>query len=374
MNFKKVIVSLFAAVVVLATPAVAANAKGLPNKNSNYWNQSRSIKTTRTITAYEHSVSNNTLSNTVLKKKTIKKGTALTVSRINNNHKEWLLSGIKSSNGAVWITKQSTTTWMKTYVDPSFSTKYVKTTKNIKVSAHKVANGVIQSKVTKTATIKKGTALFTRKLSNNAGWIVYGNVPNYNGVWVYGSTKANWMKAAKVYKTGFSTVDSDKLPDSGYVTGYYSYYLGSITLGGTTIYPGDQIRVQKTSDSTESIMINGLSNGVNVGNNQGLATLTNTVVIKLKDSSGKETGQSRIVARYTPDDARNIVLKGYTPQNGDQWTSFRSDHQTYDVYVYYTSINGWVYQGPWDPNKTQSNSNQGNSNANSNQSTNTNNK
>ncbi|CAI2691623.1 hypothetical protein [Apilactobacillus apinorum] len=352
MKFRKTIVSLLAAVVVLATPAVAANAKALPNRNSNYWTQSRSIKTTRNITAYEHSVSNNTLSNTVLKKKTIKKGTALTVSRINNNHKEWLLSGIKSSNGAVWITKQNTTSWMKIYVDPAFSTRFVKTTKDIKIIAHKVVNNVIQSKVAKKATIKKGVTLYTRKLANNGGWIVFGsNVPNYNGAWVYTSTKSNWMNVQKVFATKFSTVDSANPTSSEYVDGYSSLALGSYTAGGTTIYPGDSLKVAKTSDSSQSLIVNGTTYNFNSNSSNPVATLTNTYLQNVT-KDGKTTGRM-IVAKYAPDDSRNVMVKGFQPVQGDEWLTIRSDHQSYDVYVYVPMINGWLFSNIYTPSNNQ---------------------
>lgn len=360
MKFKKMVISLLALVTLLSIPTIVTNAKALPNKNSNYWSQSRSIKTTKKITIYEHKVANNTIQNKVIKKKVLNKGTALTVARVNNNHKEWILYGIKTAKNSIWVTLQNKTNWMKSYVQPQAQLKEVTTTKEIKINAYKVKNNVVQNKIIQSTTIPAGTSLLVKQFGQKQ-WSIFGNnIPKSKGYWLYNNSKDDWMNVTNtfksVYKTVASKIDSNDISSSEYVDAYLSVQDPSlnVTLNGTTIYGNQKVRVQKTGDSSESILVNGIAYNVNMGNKDNLSTIANAVIVPHSDNSN--VTNTRIAAIYAPDDSRNIMLKGYTPHNGDNWFQIKPDRLSYYIYVYSSSAKGWVFSNIYTPSNSSNSS------------------
>lgn len=197
MNIKKSMVTMLAGLTLASLPLTTASANGLPNKNANYWNQTRYVKVTKNISATERKVKNNSIQPKVVRKMNIKKGTVLAVSRIKNNHGEWILQGPKSNKNAIWTTNQKNTSWMGKYTQPKAAQpKLVSLTKNIKLTEKVTKNNSIQKKTLKKTTLKKNSIAYVRNLGGNE-WLVYGgNTPKVskNGAWITYNKGQKWMK------------------------------------------------------------------------------------------------------------------------------------------------------------------------------------
>ncbi|UQS84892.1 hypothetical protein MOO46_06520 [Apilactobacillus apisilvae] len=197
MNFKKNVAAVLTGITLASIPAMSASANGMPKNNSNYWNQNRYIKVNKNVSANEKQVKNNTIQNKTIKKMNIKKGTVLVVSRIKNNHNQWILQGIKGSKNSIWVTNQKNTNWMSKYTPKKVNNnpKLVKISKNTAMIEKEVKNNTIQSKTIKSSTLKKGSIVYTRQLGENE-WLVYGNnLPgnSKNGAWIVNNKNTNWM-------------------------------------------------------------------------------------------------------------------------------------------------------------------------------------
>ncbi|WP_105956703.1 hypothetical protein [Apilactobacillus quenuiae] len=202
MNIKKGMVTMLAGLTLASLPLTTASASGLPNKNANYWNQTRYVKVTKKIAATERQVKNNSIQPKAVKKMNVKKGTVLAVSRIKNNHGEWILQGLKSSKNAIWTTNQKNTSWMGKYTQPKAmnpkndQSKLVTLTKKINITEKATKNHQIQNKTLKKATLKKGSIVYVKSFGGNE-WLVYGRYmpkTSKNGAWITNNKGTKWMK------------------------------------------------------------------------------------------------------------------------------------------------------------------------------------
>ncbi|MCT6840038.1 MAG: hypothetical protein M3Z81_02010, partial [Apilactobacillus kunkeei] len=66
-------------------------------------------------------------------------------------------------------------------------------------------------------------------------------------------------------------------------------------------------------------------------------------------------GNTGLQSLYNPGDSRVILPKTYTPSNGDQWFQYNPKQSNYKVYVYASSLEGWLYREVYTPKQTTTN-------------------
>ena len=361
MKFQKSIMTALAGAVLITTPAVAANASSLPSKSSSYWNKARVVTTTKKIEATEHKVVKKKISKKVLKKVNIKKGAKISVTHVKGN--VWKITGIKTAKNTVLTTSQAKTTWMKQVTKKNTAKKATKVTvntnKNVPLYAvtkkttvygYAVKNNTIQSKkIIKKSTIAKNQVILVRKLNNGQWMLIGGSVPEIkNGIWITKTTKSNWIKRVPVYTTSKKTVPTNDLSTKAANDAYYALN-APISTGKTVLKFGDPVKAMKIDDSNELLVIGGKSYKVTINNNQPYAITSNTLVLKLAN------GNTGLQSLYNPGDSRVILPKTYTPSNGDQWFQYNPKQGNYKVYVYASSLEGWLYREVYTPKQTTTN-------------------
>ncbi|CAI2653958.1 hypothetical protein DY042_02340 [Apilactobacillus kunkeei] len=377
MKFQKSIMTALAGAVLIATPAVAANASSLPSKSSSYWNQARVVTTTKKIAATEHKVVKKNISKKVLKKVNIKKGAKISVTHVKGN--TWKITGIKTPKSTVLTTSQAKTTWMKQVVKKAAAKKTTKVTTNTNknvplyavtkkttVYGYAVKNNTIQSKkIIKKSTIAKNQVILVRKLNNGQWMLIGGSVPEIkNGIWITKTTKSNWIKRVPVYTTSKKTVPTNDLSTKEAKDAYYALN-APIGTGKTVLKFGDPVKAMKVDDSNDMLVIDGKSYKVAINNNQPYAITSNTLVLKLAN------GNTGLQSLYNPGDSRVILPKTYTPSNGDQWFEYNQKQGNYKVYVYASSLEGWLFREVYTPKQTTSANTTTSNTTNTNQSTGT---
>ncbi|WKN29150.1 hypothetical protein MUB42_01635 [Apilactobacillus kunkeei] len=358
MKFQKSIMTALAGAVLIATPAVAANASSLPSKSSSYWKQARVVTTTKKIVATEHKVVKKNISKKVLKKVNINKGAKISVTHVKGN--VWKISGVKTPKNTVLTTNQAKTTWMKQVAKKTTTKKATKVTvntnKNVPLYAvtkkttvygYKVKNNTIESKkVIKKSTIAKNKIVLVRKLNNGQWMLIGGSVPALkNGVWITKTTKSNWIKRVPVYTTSKKTVPTNDLSTKSANDAYYALN-SPISTGKTVINFGDKVKAMKVDDSNDMLVIDGKNYKFSISNNQPYAISSNTLVLKLA------SGNIGLQSLYNPGDSRVILPKTYTPANGDQWFQYNPKQNNYKVYVYTASLEGWLFRETFTPKQT----------------------
>ncbi len=352
-----------AGAVLIATPAVAANASSLPSKSSSYWKQARVVTTTKKIVATEHKVVKKNISKKVLKKVNINKGSKISVTHVKGN--VWKITGVKTPKNTVLTTNQAKTTWMKQVAKKTTTKKAAKVTvntnKNVPLYAvtkkttvygYKVKNNAVESKkVIKKSTIAKNKIVLVRKLNNGQWMLIGGSVPALkNGVWITKTTKSNWIKRVPVYTTSKKTVPTNDLSTKSANNAYYALN-APISTGKTVLNFGDPVKAMKVDDSNDILVVDGKSYKVTVSNNQHYAIASNTLVLKLA------SGITGLQSIYNPGDSRVILPKTYTPSNGDQWYQYNQKDGSYNVYVYASSLNGWLFRQKLTQKQTTSSTN-----------------
>ncbi|TMT01319.1 hypothetical protein FD688_01875 [Apilactobacillus kunkeei] len=360
MKFKKSIITALAGAVLISAPTVAANANSLPSKSSSYWKNTRVVTTTKKIVATEHKIVKKNIAKKVLKKVNIKKGTKISVKHIKGN--VWKISGIKTPKNTILTTNQAKTTWMKKVAKRNTTKKTnkvtVNTNKNVSLYAvtkkttiygYKVKNNTIQTKkITKKGTIAKNKIILVRKLNDGQWMLIGGSVPEIkNGIWITKTTKSNWIKRVPVYTTSKKTVPTNDLSTKAATDAYYALN-APISAGKTVLKFGDPVKAMKIDDSNELLVIDGKSYKVTINNNQPYAISSNTLVLKLAN------GSTGLQSLYNPGDSRVILPKTYTPSNGDQWFKYNPNQGNYKVYVYNSSLGGWLFREVFSPKQTNS--------------------
>ncbi|MGL4698751.1 MAG: hypothetical protein ACRCVF_03370 [Apilactobacillus waqarii] len=361
MKFQKCIMTALAGAVLIATPAVAANASSLPSKSSSYWNQARVVTTTKKIVATEHKVVKKNISKKVLKKVHIKKGAKISVTHVKGN--VWKIMGVKTPKNTVLTTSQAKTTWMKHVAKKTTAKKVTKATintnKNVPLYAvtkkttiygYAVKNRTIQpNKIIKKSTIAKNQVILVKRLNGGRWMLIGGSVPEIkNGVWITKTTKSNWIKSIPVYTTSKKTVPSNDLNTKEAQNAYYALN-APISTGKTVLNFGDPVKAMKVDDSNDILVVDGKNYKVTVSNNQHYAIASNTLVLKLAN------GITGLQSIYNPGDSRVILPKTYTPSNGDQWYQYNQKDGSYNVYVYASSLNGWLFRQKLTQKQTTSN-------------------
>lgn len=348
-------------VVLISTPAVAANASSLPSKVSSYWSQSHVVTTTKKIVATEHKVVKKNISKKVLKKVNIKKGTKISVAHVKGN--VWKITGVKIPKNTVLTTNQAKTTWMKKVVKKTTAKKINKVTVNTKqnvplyavtkkttIYGYAIKNNTIQyKKVIKKGTIVKNQVILVRKLNNGQWMLIGGSIPEIkNGIWITKTTKSDWIKRVPVYTTSKKTVPTNDLSTKEAKDSYYALN-APISTGKTVLNFGDPVKAMKVDDSNDILVIDGKSYKVTFNNNQHYAITSNTLVLKLAN------GTTALQSLYSPGDNRVILPKTYTPSNGDQWYQYNPKQGSYNVYVYVSSLEGWLLRQTFTQKQTTSN-------------------
>lgn len=239
-------------------------------------------------------------------------------------------------------------------------------TKKTTVYGYKVKNNAVESKkVIKKSTIAKNKIVLVRKLNKGQWMLIGGSVPALkNGVWITKTTKSNWIKRVPVYATSKKTVPTNDLSTKSANDAYYALN-SPISTGKTVINFGDKVKAMKVDDSNNILVIDGKNYKFSISNNQPYAISSNTLVLKLA------SGNIGLQSLYNPGDSRVILPKTYTPSNGDQWFEYNQKQGNYKVYVYASSLEGWLFREVYTPKQTTSANTTTSNTTNTNQSTGT---